>query len=114
MSDLSDRLARLSPAKRALFERMAASSAAPPVIPRRAVRTPAPLSFAQERLWFLHCLDPDSPAYGRYALSHRGPPDRTLVERGWFADRRITDFANHDRRGRRTAGAAHHCIRRPG
>ncbi len=39
---------------------------APPsggVLPRRLGRTEAPLSHAQERLWFLHELHPDNPAY---------------------------------------------------
>jgi amino acid adenylation domain-containing protein len=32
-------------------------------IPKRADTGPAPLSFAQQRLWFLHQMEPDSPAY---------------------------------------------------
>ncbi|HEX2092034.1 MAG TPA: amino acid adenylation domain-containing protein, partial [Longimicrobiaceae bacterium] len=34
-----------------------------PRIPRRTGEGPAPLSFAQQRLWFIHRLDPQSSAY---------------------------------------------------
>src|SRR5262245_53487402 len=44
--------------------------------------TRAPASFAQERFWFLHQMDPLSPAYntGRAYLL-RGPLDRSALER---------------------------------
>ncbi|MEW5931541.1 MAG: amino acid adenylation domain-containing protein, partial [Gemmatimonadota bacterium] len=45
-------------------------------IPRRAGDGPAPLSFAQQRLWFIHQLDPRSSAYNMpFALRLRGPLD---------------------------------------
>jgi len=43
------------------------SESAEQSIPRRVNRDPAPLSFAQERLWFLDQMEPGSPAYNRPA-----------------------------------------------
>ena len=67
--NLTARLANLSPAKRALLElRLKEKGTILPVeqtIPRRATRGSAPLSFAQQRLWFLHQLEPDSSAYNQ-------------------------------------------------
>ena len=64
---LTARLASLSPAKRALLElklqQGGAGGAGNAAIPRRANRNSAPLSFAQQRLWFLNQLEPESSAY---------------------------------------------------
>ncbi|HZF10731.1 MAG TPA: amino acid adenylation domain-containing protein [Thermoanaerobaculia bacterium] len=52
------------------------AGAAAPAIPRRAGTGPAPLSFAQERLWFLDQLSPGSPLYNvPLALRLRGALD---------------------------------------
>jgi amino acid adenylation domain-containing protein len=64
--DVSRRIADLSPEKRALLARrlrQQESPATPQVIPRRAARSAAPLSFAQQRLWFVDQLEPHNPAY---------------------------------------------------
>src|SRR5215213_4886032 len=67
MRGLSDRLAALSPEQRALLAARLQSSGVgrleADTIPRRIPGSLAPLSFAQQRLWFLQCLDPDSAAY---------------------------------------------------
>jgi amino acid adenylation domain-containing protein len=68
---VADRLASLTPEQRALFEALRqkqrkAAPASPPPIER--VSGPRgvgdwPLTFDQERLWFLHQLDPESSSY---------------------------------------------------
>jgi len=63
---LAERLQELSPAKRALLlkalREKAAPAEAPVVVPRREQHH-FPLSFNQERLWFLDQLEPGSPVY---------------------------------------------------
>ncbi len=66
MDELDKRTAALSPVKRALLaERLKATGGRVEhnEIRRSIHQGPPPLSFNQERLWFLYQLEPDSPAY---------------------------------------------------
>jgi amino acid adenylation domain-containing protein len=77
---VSHRLANLSPPKRALLDKRMKDKRreflAKQFIRPRATRDTAPLSFAQERLWFLNQLDPESPAYNESrAVRLSGPLD---------------------------------------
>jgi amino acid adenylation domain-containing protein len=80
MRDLESRISALSPAKRALLERRlhekAEQMAAAPIQPRSSAGKP-PMSFGQERLWFLDRLYPGNPAYN---ISHAFQLDGTLDE----------------------------------
>jgi amino acid adenylation domain-containing protein len=72
----------LSDAKRALLEkRLRGVGGGQAAIPRRATTEPAPLSFAQERLWFLNQLNADSAAYNMHeAWRVRGPLNLEVVQ----------------------------------
>jgi hypothetical protein len=90
MSDLSARLQTLSPEKRALVERSlkrrreAAQGAAQ--IPRRADGGPAPLSFSQQRMWFLEQWEPGGFTHnGARAFRLRGDVDTAALERAFVA-----------------------------
>jgi amino acid adenylation domain-containing protein len=79
MDELTKKLETLSPAKRALLERRL--SAANPQLLRRTTREPARASFAQERLWFLQQLEPESAAYNvPRAIRIHGPVNLATLE----------------------------------
>jgi amino acid adenylation domain-containing protein len=75
-ADAPARTAGLSPEKLALLvkraqqkRRAAAEARAAHQVPRRADGRPAPLSFAQQRLWLLDLLEPGSTAYNMPLLA---------------------------------------------
>src|SRR5437016_12508711 len=77
MSDPQSGIRALSPAK-GTRERCLREKA---VRPRSMTRT-APLSFAQQRLWFLAQLEPRSPAYNILSATQiEGPLDTAALER---------------------------------
>ncbi len=105
-SDLEKQLANLSPAKKALLERKRRESGAAPVLRRIENRDGIPLSFAQQRFWLIHELDPTSYLYNvPRAVRLTGNLDRAALEssseRGHQASR---SPANHLPNGVRSAG----------
>jgi len=64
MDELSSRISSLSPAKRALLElKLKKGAGSTQTIPHRVTGETAPLSFSQQRLWFINQLDPESAVY---------------------------------------------------
>jgi hypothetical protein len=82
MDDLLKRVAGLSPEKRALLVARLKKGDAGAGIPRRRDAAQWPLSFAQQRLWFLDQYEPGSPLYNvPSAFRMRGPLDARALER---------------------------------
>ncbi|HEU0053456.1 MAG TPA: amino acid adenylation domain-containing protein, partial [Longimicrobium sp.] len=86
MDQLSERLARLSPERLAeLMQRLRATETAPPAaaaIPRRPGTGPSPLSFSQQRLWFIQQMDPANVSYNMVGATHLiGALDVDALER---------------------------------
>jgi len=80
-SNATLRLSQLSPAKRALLEkrlqkRMADMVEEQTIRPRTNRESPLPLSFAQQRLWFIDQLEPGSSAYNISTALRLGGPLR--------------------------------------
>jgi len=85
MSDITDRLAGLSPEKRALLtmrlKKKRAGSADKQAITRRADGDSYPISFAQQRLWFLDQFEPNSSFYNvPTAIRLTGPLEVDALE----------------------------------
>ncbi len=85
MSDLTQRIAQMPIEERIrLEERLLAGrkNGSAQRIPRRGDDGPAPLSFTQERLWFLAQLEPESAAYNETQIIRlNGPLDISALDR---------------------------------
>src|SRR5205085_8140663 len=86
---LEQQLASLSPERRRLVElwlrqkpARAAEASQSNMIPRRRPTEASPLSFAQQRLWFLQQFEPTSPVYNlRTIVRLIGRLDAAILER---------------------------------
>lgn len=86
MSPPTEGTGALTPEQRELYELLLKKKDVAPshrVIPRRAdPAAPAPLSYAQQRLWFFNRLAPESPAYHiPYVFCLRGRLDHAALEK---------------------------------
>ncbi len=90
MSNLAERMASLSPERRALLQKLLQESqvVAPETVikPHSRDGRPLPLSYAQERLWFMQQLEPQSAAYNVPAAYRlEGDLDTTALHKAFNA-----------------------------
>jgi hypothetical protein len=84
--DLARRLSELSPEARAELREALRHRSTPTGIARRSAGGPAPLSFSQQRMWFLDQWEPASPtANGARAVRLRGDLDLQALRRALAA-----------------------------
>src|SRR5215510_14860854 len=88
MSDLTERIAALSPEQRALFaaklKKRGLSTPQPKVIPRRKQQNYNRLSFDQERIWIVDQMEPANTAYNIFSVTYlSGRLDTSLMERAF-------------------------------
>ncbi|MBV9787113.1 MAG: amino acid adenylation domain-containing protein [Chloroflexi bacterium] len=86
METIANRIASLSPEKRALLARQLqkpkSTSDRPPLVAQPRTSRILPLSFAQERQWFLNQWDSESALYTiAYAVRYLGPLDVGVLQR---------------------------------
>ena len=86
MSDVFARIANLSPEKRKALEKLLRAQGGMlsqlPISPAKREAAALPLSFAQERLWFLDQLEPNSAVYNiPFGLRLRGVLDVAVLQR---------------------------------
>ena len=86
MSDIQARLKDLSPAKRALLEKLllerSAANRCETRIPKRPIDAPNALSHAEQRLWFVDRLERDHPFYNMpLAARVHGHLDAAILQR---------------------------------
>lgn len=84
--DIESRIAALSPAMRKLLRQRLGRADPGDVFTMSISRRPdpdvAPLSYSQERVWFLSRMEPENPVTNRpFALRHRGPLETGILER---------------------------------
>ncbi len=81
MSNILSRIEKLSPKQRKLLELKKAEKLKIPPLQRANTSSRLPLSFAQQRLWFLHHLKPESALYNvPVALRIRGKFDTRVLQ----------------------------------
>ena len=85
MNDLIRQYANLPPEKQELFKKLLSKQGVDPtslILPLGRASTTFPLSYAQQRLWFLDQLEPGSPLYHvATAVRLKGTLDKSILER---------------------------------